>query len=70
MKEPLFQFSDGLNGEAPVECSKETKRKKGKKEKERESDAPTQTIIAMRAPLANVVAVDDDDDEPEVVDLA
>jgi hypothetical protein len=39
-----------------------TENAKGKKE----SDAPTQTIIAMRAPLAKVVAVDDD----EVVVLA
>jgi hypothetical protein len=34
-----------------------------------ESDAPTQTTMAMRAPLAMVLDVDDDDDEPEEVGL-
>ena len=31
------------------------------------SDAPTQTMMAIRAPLAMVPAVDDDDDEPVLV---
>jgi hypothetical protein len=36
--------------------------KKRKRKERKESDAPTQTIIAMRAPLAKVLAVDDDDE--------
>jgi hypothetical protein len=61
-KEPLFFNSRW------IEWGSSDRMLPPKKQKERkESDAPTQTIIAMRAPLAKVVAVDDDDDEPVVV---